>query len=107
MYADLSTPGPGLYALVKDDTLVCRCEGVTLEKVRQAITMGATSIAEVKAITRAGMGECQGRMCGHQIMHLLAKFTGRPLSEVGTYSTRPPVFPLSLEKLSQESYQGN
>ena len=104
MYARLFTPGPGAYELARDDTLVCRCEGVTLEKVRQAVKMGAASTAEVKSITRTGMGECQGRMCGHQIMQVVSQLTGKPLSEVGTYSARPPIFPLPLEVLSQETY---
>ncbi len=103
MYANLFTPGPGAFDLAKEDTLVCRCEGVTLEKVRQAVKMGAISISEVKSITRTGMGECQGRMCGHVIMHLVSKFSGIPLAEVGTYSARPPVFPLPLEILSREA----
>jgi NADPH-dependent 2,4-dienoyl-CoA reductase/sulfur reductase-like enzyme len=105
MYADVFTPGPGVFELAKDDTLVCRCEGVTLEKVRQAVKMGAASLSEVKSITRTGMGECQGRMCGHEVMHLIAKLTGKPLTEIGTYSIRPPIFPLPLELLSQESNQ--
>ena len=88
MYADLFTPGPGVFDLAKDDTLVCRCEGVTLEKVRHAVKMGAASLSEVKSITRTGMGECQGRMCGHEVMHLIAKLTGKPLGEIGTYSIR-------------------
>lgn len=104
MYADVFTPGPGAYELAKDDTLVCRCEGVTLGKVRQAVKLGATAISEVKSITRTGMGECQGRMCGHQVMHLIANLTGRPLSEVGTYSVRPPIFPLPIEALSHEAH---
>jgi D-hydroxyproline dehydrogenase subunit alpha len=105
MYADLFTPGPGVFELAKDDTLVCRCEGVTLKKVRQAVKMGAASLSEVKSITRTGMGECQGRMCGHEVMHLIAKLTGKPLTEIGTFSIRPPIFPLPLELLSQESNQ--
>ncbi len=107
MYADLFSPGPGVYELAQDDTLVCRCEGVTLEKVRQAVELGANSLAEVKSITRAGMGECQGRMCGHGIMHQVARLSGKPLSEVGTVSARPPIFPLPLGLLIQQDEKVN
>ena len=103
MYTDLFTPGPGAFELAREDTLVCRCEGVTLEKIRQAVKMGAKSISEVKSITRTGMGECQGRICGPIIMHLVSKFSGTPLAEVGTYSARPPIFPLPLEILSRDA----
>jgi NADPH-dependent 2,4-dienoyl-CoA reductase/sulfur reductase-like enzyme len=105
MYADLFNPGPGAFELAKDDTLVCRCEGVTYERVRQAVDLGAASLAEVKSITRTGMGECQGRMCGHQIMHLVSQLTEKSLEEVGSYSARPPIFPLPLSLLSQEAGQ--
>jgi thioredoxin reductase/bacterioferritin-associated ferredoxin len=103
LYIDLFTPGPGVFELAQEDTLVCRCEGVTLGKVRQAIELGASTLAEVKSITRTGMGECQGRMCGHEVMHLIAKLAHKPVAEVGTYSIRPPIFPLPIDVLSQET----
>ncbi len=99
MYADLFTPGPGLFDLVLEDTLVCRCEGATLAKVRSAVMLGASSMGEVKSYTRAGMGECQGRMCGQEIIHLIAKLTGKTPAEVGTNTARFPIFPLPIESL--------
>ena len=102
MYADLFTPGEGLFDLAKEDTLICRCEGVTLGQVRHALTMGASSVSEVKAITRIAMGECQGRMCGLHINHLVAQWTGKAPAEVGLNPARPPVFPLPIQALLLE-----
>ncbi|MFF9040758.1 FAD-dependent oxidoreductase [Streptomyces sp. NPDC014892] len=50
---------------VTDDTVVCRCEEVTAGAVREAVgELGAGDLRTVKLLTRAGMGWCQGRMCG-------------------------------------------
>jgi NADPH-dependent 2,4-dienoyl-CoA reductase/sulfur reductase-like enzyme len=49
---------------VTDDTVVCRCEEVTADAVREAVgELGAGDPRTVKLLTRAGMGWCQGRMC--------------------------------------------
>lgn len=50
---------------VTDDTVVCRCEEVTGGVIREAVAeLGAGDPRTVKLVTRAGMGWCQGRMCG-------------------------------------------
>lgn len=55
-----------------DETVVCRCEEVTAGAVRAARTdHRARDHRQVKQLTRAGMGWCQGRMCGPAV-HLLA-----------------------------------
>jgi NAD(P)H-nitrite reductase large subunit len=102
MYIDLFTPGPGFYELAREDTPLCRCEGTTLRELRRAVEMGADSLAEIKAITRTGMGECQGRMCTPQVNILAAKLTGRTPGEVGTNPARPPVFPLPIQSFILE-----
>lgn len=50
---------------VDGDTLVCRCEEVTAAAIREAAAeLGAGDLRMVKLLTRAGMGWCQGRVCG-------------------------------------------
>ncbi|GHK03994.1 oxidase [Streptomyces sp. Y2F8-2] len=50
---------------VNDDTVVCRCEEVRAGSVREAVAeLGAGDLRTVKLLTRAGMGWCQGRVCG-------------------------------------------
>lgn len=50
---------------VTDATVVCRCEEVSAGAVREAVReLGAGDLRTVKLLTRAGMGWCQGRMCG-------------------------------------------
>ncbi|WP_171163646.1 NAD(P)/FAD-dependent oxidoreductase [Streptomyces sp. I05A-00742] len=58
-------PGPGWTGWLADDTDVCRCEEVTAGRIREAVTdFGARDARTVKLLTRAGMGWCQGRVCG-------------------------------------------
>lgn len=46
-------------ALPPDDTLLCRCEDVTIGAVR-----AHASARDAKLLTRCAMGACQGRVCG-------------------------------------------
>lgn len=56
---------------IADDTVVCRCEEVTAGAVREAVDgLGAGDLRTVKLLTRAGMGWCQGRMCGPAVAGL-------------------------------------
>ncbi|MDO0938071.1 NAD(P)/FAD-dependent oxidoreductase [Streptomyces sp. DG2A-72] len=56
---------------VTDDTVVCRCEEVTGGAIREAVgELGAGDLRSVKLLTRAGMGWCQGRVCGPAVTGL-------------------------------------
>src|SRR5690606_26937483 len=72
LLSDLFTPPEGLVSLLKDDTIICRCEEISLAEVKEAIRNGARSIGEVKMLTRTGMGNCQGRMCEHSVAAIIA-----------------------------------
>ena len=52
---------------------------------------------QVKRLTRAGMGHCQGRLCREQVSLLLAEESGTDIAEVPLMSYRPPVRPLPLK----------
>ncbi|PAZ11279.1 FAD/NAD(P)-binding oxidoreductase [Streptomyces sp. SA15] len=56
---------------VTDDTVVCRCEEVDGGAIREAVErLGAGDLRTVKLLTRAGMGWCQGRVCGPAVAGL-------------------------------------
>ena len=76
--------------------LVCRCEEVTEEEVRQAIRDGANTLREIKMITRAGMGLCQGRSCSKIISRILAEETGTSIDKIKPAGYRPPLRPIIL-----------
>lgn len=55
--------------------IVCRCEGVTMGEILDAIhrPLGATTLDGIKRRTRAGMGRCQAGFCTPKNMELLAE----------------------------------
>ena len=67
------------------ETIVCRCEDVTLERLQ-----GHTSWRAAKLQTRCGMGPCQGRVCGGAVEFL---FGWRATS------VRPPMLPVRISSL--------
>lgn len=80
-----------------DDMTVCRCEEIDAGALRRCIRGGeANEINRLKALTRVGMGRCQGRMCGEAALTLLAEETGKPLDAVGRLRSQPPVKPIPL-----------
>jgi NADPH-dependent 2,4-dienoyl-CoA reductase/sulfur reductase-like enzyme len=92
----------GVYAIAHRTTTLCRCEEVTVGTAQTAIRDGAAHVNEVKAWTRAGMGRCQGRMCGPALAHLVAAAHGSPVADAGVFTPRPPVKPVPLEVLAAE-----
>jgi NADPH-dependent 2,4-dienoyl-CoA reductase/sulfur reductase-like enzyme len=80
-----------------DDTLVCRCEEVDAGALRKAVRdYGLTELNRLKAISRIGMGRCQGRMCAAAAAEFLAQATGKPIETVGRLRAQPPVKPIPL-----------
>jgi NADPH-dependent 2,4-dienoyl-CoA reductase/sulfur reductase-like enzyme len=76
---------PELKSLATNDTLVCRCEDVTLGRMRQF-----SAWRDAKLQTRCGMGACQGRVCGAAAKFILGW---------GMESVRPPVLPARVQSL--------
>lgn len=102
------------------DVMVCQCEEVSrgelldvsppryLERVSNKMaTRSLTTLLEdgpvnqdqVKRLTRAGMGLCQGRRCREQVAMLLALSSRVDVGQVPLASYRPPVRPLPLKVL--------
>jgi NAD(P)H-nitrite reductase large subunit len=83
-------------------TMVCRCEEVTVADIRRAFAEGSSTINDVKRRTRAGMGICQGIYCTRTIAEMMTKEMGASLDDIVPMTARPParVIPLSaLAKL--------
>ncbi|MEH6470490.1 MAG: NAD(P)/FAD-dependent oxidoreductase [Halopseudomonas sp.] len=83
-----------------DETLVCRCEEVTAGDIRRVAKNGCAGPNQAKAFSRAGMGPCQGRLCGLTVSQLMAEVHNTPVSEVGYYNLRSPVKPVTLGELA-------
>jgi NADPH-dependent 2,4-dienoyl-CoA reductase/sulfur reductase-like enzyme len=72
--------------LASPETIVCRCEDVSL-----SLLASAASMREAKLHTRLGMGPCQGRVCGGAL---------QALRGFAPDSVRPPLVPVPLEALA-------
>ena len=86
--------------LPDDDTIICRCEEVTAGKVRDAVHLGCLGPNQLKAFSRCGMGNCQGRYCGLTVVNLIADTRNLPPEEVGYYRIRSPIKPVTLEEIA-------
>ena len=82
---------------IGDEEIVCRCEGITAGALRQAARdKDAGELNRLKALTRIGMGRCQGRVCGHSAAELLARARGVDIESVGRLRGQPPVKPIPV-----------
>jgi len=82
------------------ETMICRCEDITREKILECIADGYETLDEIKRVTRAGMGPCQGRTCRNLIANELSRAYGVPMEEVLMPAFRPPVKPISMGALA-------
>ncbi|MEM8854027.1 MAG: (2Fe-2S)-binding protein, partial [Pseudomonadota bacterium] len=87
-------PARSVSAFADEDTVLCRCEGVTFGAVRAAVRADATGPNRVKAFTRCGMGPCQGRMCANPLTRLMAEELSAHPETVGALRIRPPLKPI-------------
>jgi hydrogen cyanide synthase HcnB len=82
-------------AQASDELVVCRCEEISAGELRQVVRdAGAVEINRLKALSRVGMGRCQGRMCGAAAAEILAHATGQPIELVGRLRGQAPIKPL-------------
>jgi NAD(P)H-nitrite reductase large subunit len=90
-------PRPGLWRLADPATTVCRCEDVRCGDVERVLAVNAATPVSVKTMTRAGMGLCQGRICGPYLAEWLRARHGyaMPAGE-RPWRIRPPFRPVPL-----------
>ena len=89
-------------AALPDETVLCRCEAVTVGELRRvARDMGATEANRAKAFSRVGMGRCQGRYCGQAAAEVVAAASGRPVESVGRLRGQAPVKPFPIAAVKE------
>lgn len=106
-----------LGAVSAPDTIVCQCEEVTradligvqppnylkrppamcARSLDTLLADGPPNQDQIKRLTRAGMGQCQGRRCREQVSLILGAASGKP---VPLASHRAPVRPIPLKILA-------
>ncbi|RWP74411.1 FAD-dependent oxidoreductase [Mesorhizobium sp.] len=81
--------------------LGCQADGRKGRSLSSLLDKAPQNPDQVKRLTRAGMGPCQGRRCREQIAALLALQATVPLAAIPLAGYRAPVRPLPLAIASQ------
>lgn len=110
-----------LHAHADPNLMICRCEEVTQRDLigvrppryltyseakfahrdlRTLAADGPVNQDQIKRLTRAGMGACQGRRCREQVQALLAMQGNQSTGSIAMPSYRAPLRPLPLAVLS-------
>ena len=109
-----------LASVCAPDTIICQCEDVTradligvqppnyltrpapmcARSLETLLHDGPANPDQIKRLTRAGMGVCQGRRCRDQVAMLLAIEAGQPFGTIPLASHRAPVRPLPMKILA-------
>lgn len=92
-------PGAGTLENSDPDTMICRCEEVTLQAVEDVTEAGSTEIGSIKRATRLGMGRCQGRYCAPALALFLSKKTGQPVEDLSFFAPRTPIKPVTIDMI--------
>lgn len=83
-----------------DNVIICHCEDVTWGEIRKALEDGYTTLDEIKRVTRAGMGRCQGNTCRRIILREIASFCHKKIEDLDVSTFRPPTKPTKLGTLA-------
>lgn len=85
-------------SLIPDETYVCRCERITAGEIRRAIKadIAHTEVNRIKAITRCGMGRCQGRYCNQTLQEIVVSTSGKTPEAVGRLRAQAPFRPMPV-----------
>jgi NADPH-dependent 2,4-dienoyl-CoA reductase/sulfur reductase-like enzyme len=106
-----------LSAISTNETIICQCEEVTradligvqppnylarpaaicARSLETLLEDGPANPDQIKRLTRAGMGVCQGRRCRDQVAMLLAIEADKPFGTIPLATHRAPVRPLPLK----------
>ncbi len=106
-----------LSAISAPETIICQCEEVTradllgvqpphylarpapmcARSLETLLEDGPANPDQIKRLTRAGMGVCQGRRCRDQVAMLLAIEADQPFGTIPLATHRAPVRPIPLK----------
>ncbi|AHK47064.1 opine oxidase subunit A (plasmid) [Ensifer adhaerens OV14] len=85
------------FETVPAETTLCRCEEISIGEIRRAVEAGNIGeINRMKALSRVGMGRCQGRMCSAAAAEVLCSIRNVEPHEAGRLRAQAPVKPIPL-----------
>lgn len=82
-----------------NDFIICRCEEVSLEDIKETAKKYKGTAREIKLRTRVGMGYCGGRTCRPAVDAILYDVTGENPTHDIPLKVQPPVRPISVTNL--------
>lgn len=89
----------GYFNALPEETIICRCEAVRVSAVEATIgDWNTTDLNRIKALTRAGMGRCQGRYCNEALTSFVLARTGCPRAQIAPQRPQTPLYPLAFTK---------
>jgi len=89
-------------ASAPDDLVICRCEEISAGELRNCVREAdAREMNRLKALTRVGMGRCQGRTCGVAAAEILAHACSSAPQAVGRLRGQAPIKPLPFAVAAQ------
>ena len=90
----------------KGETVICRCEQVTDEEIRNLIGVGIRDINQIKAVTKATMGSCGGKTCIALINSIFSD-EGIALEEITAPTHRPLFVEVPLNTMAKSRAKDN
>ncbi|MDR1136853.1 MAG: (2Fe-2S)-binding protein [Synergistaceae bacterium] len=91
----------------EEDSILCRCEEVTMGLAREWIRKGYDTPDELKRMLRVGMGPCQGRGCRDIVLREISGIKGIPISEIPPGRVRPPAKPVKISLIARDYTGGD
>ena len=88
------------------ENIVCRCEHISADQIKQLIKDGVRDINQLKAATKATMGACGGKTCLSLIKKIFRE-EGVPLEDVTDPPHRPVFVEVPLEILARNQQEAN
>jgi NADPH-dependent 2,4-dienoyl-CoA reductase/sulfur reductase-like enzyme/ferredoxin len=89
----------------EQENIVCRCEHVSADTIRDLIRSGVRDINQIKAVTKATMGACGGKTCLSLIKKIFRE-EGIPINEVTDPTQRPVFVEIPIETLANNRQEG-
>lgn len=81
--------------------IVCRCEDVTIEDLKQAFSEGYRDLESLKRFTGFATGFCQGKCCLAHAARFLSALKGGDDTVADPIRTRPLLHPTSAARFAQ------
>ena len=82
--------------LKQGESIVCRCEDISLEELQALLDDHCLTLNQVKLASRATMGPCQGKTCISLILREIAAKTGKSVDQLIGPRHRVPIKPVTI-----------